>query len=88
MIYEYHCDKCNEVFEEFECVAKCKEPKPCPTCKELANRQISAGVMANTGSGSRIPGVCDLLPGKAVYIKSKNHFKEECKKHGCTPVAL
>jgi len=34
--YDYKCDKCNTVFEEFQKIADrhVPEKKPCPSCKE------------------------------------------------------
>lgn len=89
MIYEYQCKKCGTRFELERSCDERNDPADCPlrTCKGKAIKLISTNVNADDGSGSRIPGVCNSLPGDPVYVKNKAHFRELCKerateKHG------
>ena len=93
MIYEFWCEKCDLIFDEFRDVAECKNPASCPKCECQSNRIISGGQAAlnprsNNKKPSRIPGWCESLPGKPVYVKSKAHFRELCKPHDLYPAGL
>ncbi len=89
MIYQYRCPKCKRIYELPRAVAQRNAPYWCPHCNVRVQRMISGGsTHLNTGKGSRIPGMCNVLPGKKFYCRSKRHFREECKKHDVRPVGL
>jgi len=37
-LYNYHCQPCEKVFEEFASMAEWKDPQKCPSCEELCER--------------------------------------------------
>jgi putative FmdB family regulatory protein len=83
MIYEYLCTKCDLSFDAEHPVEERDQLTYCPECHGLGRRFMApTRLAANVGKGSRIPGWCTSLPGKPVYVRSKAHFKELCKKNG------
>ena len=50
-IYEYHCDKCNNVFEEWHKHIDDIDGQPCPQCHETAHRIISNTSFVLKGGG-------------------------------------
>jgi len=89
MIYEYKCKHCENVFELNRVVKERDWKAICPTCGGTGNRNlIPSQVEVNPQHGGRIPGICNSLPGDSFYCKNKRQFKDECKKHGLTPVGL
>jgi len=88
MIYQYQCPKCQRTIEEYRRVADRNNCPDCPVCKIKTEKLVSIPDI-NTGAGDRIPGLCRSLPGKPVYVKNKQHFRELCKERNAgTPVNL
>ena len=50
-IYEYRCGKCGHTFESMESISDSKTEKPCPECKSVARRMISAAAFHLKGNG-------------------------------------
>ena len=50
-IYEYHCDACNTVFEEWRRHADDVMEEPCPKCHKTAHRLISNTSFVLKGGG-------------------------------------
>lgn len=50
-IYEYRCDKCDTVFEEWHKHADNMLEEPCPQCHSPAHRQISNTSFVLKGGG-------------------------------------
>ena len=50
-IYEYHCDACNTVFEEWRRHADDVMEEPCPKCRKTAHRLISNTTFVLKGGG-------------------------------------
>ena len=84
MTYEFRCKKCGHAWEEVRGVSQRNNKARCPSCKSYRTLRLlfSPRITANTGKGSRIPGWCNTLDKEPVYIKSKQHFKDEAKKRG------
>ncbi len=90
--YQYKC-KCGHEFELFMESAKMQKTAKCVKCSMRAKKVFIAKVAINTGKGGRIPGPCYSLDdspesAKGIYIRSKEHFKEEAKKRGLYPAGL
>jgi putative FmdB family regulatory protein len=57
-LYEYHCDRCDQVFEALGTVSRSGEPAKCPACGEAAER-----IMPTTfASMSRRRGLKERVP--------------------------
>lgn len=89
MLYEYQC-KCKKITEAHRLV---HDMYNCPPCRYCGGRTkklpfTSVPPCANTGRGGRIPGICTTVYDKPVYIKSKYHWREICRKEGMYPYGL
>ena len=89
MLYQYHCRKCGIQFDLRRSVAERNRKTYCPKCHKLAQRNMAPDeVSINSGKGGRIPGWNHSLDDKPVFIKSKKHMREECKKRNLYPAGL
>ncbi len=96
MRYTYECSRgdCSKRFEASRPVDDRDKFLACPLChaastRVLFPRERGSVPNANTGRGSRIPGVCDTMDdGPPVYISNKHQLREECKKRNLTPAGL
>jgi putative FmdB family regulatory protein len=88
MIYEYKCDKCQHITELWRSISDRNAPAICENCQGNARRILSSPSGINVGGKGKIPGWCTTLLEKPVYIKSKHHLRELCKKNDLRPVGL
>jgi putative FmdB family regulatory protein len=57
-LYEYYCDKCDEVFESVQPISKSDQPAACPKCGSTSDR-----IMPTTfASMSRRQGLKERVP--------------------------
>jgi len=87
MIYEYECKKCGQKAEIFRRVADRDQPTFCMKCGEKMERNFTT-TQVNAQTGGRIPGWCHSISDKPVWVKSKYHFKELCKRNDLRPVGM
>lgn len=78
-LYLYKCSVCKEEFEELRPVEG-RYHAQCPVCKsEDCKLLVPKGV--NSGFELK-PQYFEHLDTKPVFIESKAHLREECKKRG------
>lgn len=75
-LYDYQCEACEVVFEEFKHIDE-RENMVCPKCGEKAKLLIS-----RTKEDWFKPHWNEHITHMPVYVKSKRHYKELCKKYG------
>lgn len=54
-VYAYHCDKCDNPYEQFLPMAECKKKTRCPTCKKFGKRDYSIGTKGPTFTDKLYP---------------------------------
>jgi putative FmdB family regulatory protein len=57
-LYEYFCDKCDDVFEALRPISRSEEPAPCPGCRSQAVRILPTTFSArkmDRGYNQRVP---------------------------------
>ena len=88
MIYEFRCSNpsCDTHFDEEREVGRRNVEAQCPECGNIAFRQLILP-NANTGRGSRIPGVCTTF-GEEKYISNKHELREYAKSNNATTLGL
>jgi putative FmdB family regulatory protein len=52
-LYEYHCPKCEDDFEEMIRMSQSDDPQPCPRCETESPRLLSATAGRSDGGGGR-----------------------------------
>ena len=52
-LYDYSCEKCGP-FTEFRSMSQSSDPMPCPTCREAAQRILTAPFIADMDPNNRI----------------------------------
>ncbi len=78
-LYDYECLRCGEAFEAFRRIEE-REYALCPKCGFIAEQVLK---QAKRDFTHRIEGWWrDISPEGPVYVRSKRHLKELCKRHG------
>ncbi len=75
-LYDYECTHCHHCFEDYRKIAD-REFTSCPNCLDLARQVMSAPKLDLFQ-----PFWHEDMGHEPVYIKSRQHYKEECKKNG------
>lgn len=81
-LYDYKCTVCDHEFEEFRHVED-RLDMTCPKCQSIAKQLIS-----RTKDDWFRPHWNEHITHEPVYVESKRHYKELCKKHGVTARCL
>lgn len=76
-LYEFECNICGKIVEEFFQIKSRPDFVDCPVCHNKAKRIISI-----TGKDWFKPFWHDDIDLEPVYIKSKRHYKEICQEKG------
>jgi putative FmdB family regulatory protein len=87
MTYEYKCRQCGRITELWRTIKDRNAPAVC-SCGGRAQRILSVPSGINVGGKGKIPGWNNTLLDKPVYIESKHHFRELCKRNDLRPVGL
>ena len=76
-LYDFQCIECGHEFEEF---AKIRDRLNvnCPVCSSTCKV-----LMSPWKEDWFKPFVSEDFDGTPIEVKSKGHYKELCKKHGC-----
>jgi putative FmdB family regulatory protein len=74
--YEYRCEKCGHIFEEFTRSVDHENIKPCPKCGNMTEREIFSPGFKLSGKGFYIN---DYGPGKN-NESDEYHFSNKKKK--------
>ena len=78
-LYEYQCEDCKEITEEFKKVAECLV---CPTCKCGGN---TAKIISKANVHPDFePYLDENIGDEPTWIKSKQHRKQVMKENGVT----
>jgi len=84
-LYEYSCDECEAVVEEFRSIANRDDPVVCPVCGGETRRGVGGGQFMLIGGG---------WSGNAhsIYVPPKSDPNARTKPHdnysGCTPESV
>ncbi len=81
-LYDYRCKKCRFEFESFNKIENRLNQK-CPKCKSTCNLLIT-GVKKDWFR----PGYWEDFSEEPIYVESKQHLKNLCKKYGVYSRAL
>lgn len=76
MIYEYSCEICGRIFEEFKSI---EQRNNVFCCKRRAVKIIS---LPNTTKDKAYEFTTEMFDGKPIEVRSKEQFKRMLKKHG------
>ncbi len=76
-LYQYECLKCKHQEEKFASIARRMARMKCSKCGSVMNKLI-------VGSNVEVfkPMVYEHICETPIFIRTRNHLKEECKKHG------
>ena len=87
-IYEYRCNECQQVFEEWQKGFEEKEVS-CPICGGRATRIISQSAFILKGSGWYVTDYCNRKSSSKENTKASSNGKKEkaAKKEGQTTAA-
>ena len=83
-LYKYRCSSCENTFEELRRMDDRNKPISCPECG--ANSELTLSPNAKVFPFE--PQFFDDLDVKPVWIRSKAHLKEECRKRGMRAICL
>lgn len=75
-LYDYKCIGCGHEFEEFRHIED-RHNMTCPLCQETAKQLIS-----RTKDDWFKPHWNENITHEPVFVESKRHYKELCRKHG------
>jgi len=82
--YKYHCQNCDSVFTELKDI----EERNNATCPECGSDEVKMQFGTHNRGFKLEPQWFEHLDTEPVYIKSKKHLREECKKRGVRAKAL
>lgn len=77
-LYEYKCNNCQFEWEEVKKIAE-RYDVQCPTCD---SKDVKLLISAVHKDWFKPFWHEDLSPDGPVFVKSKSHYKELCKKYG------
>jgi putative FmdB family regulatory protein len=78
ILYDFKCVACHHIFEDLRPIDDNKE-SVCPKCGNRAERQY----FIRHRYKDFAEGVWHDIGPEPIYIRSRRHLKEECKKHNC-----
>jgi putative FmdB family regulatory protein len=82
-IYEYRCNECQQIFEEWQHDFKEREV-PCPVCNSAAKRLISSTSFVLKGSGWYVTDYCNKRQSNA-HSASSNGDGDKKSESGSSP---
>ena len=82
MIYEYKCNNCNTIFDEYMSIIAFKRQTPCPRCEAMADVMITGGAGF---VGTKVEHA-EYNPGLGTVFKNSAHRKALCKERGLEEV--
>jgi putative FmdB family regulatory protein len=75
-IYEYRCNECQQIFEEWQHDFREREV-PCPVCNSIAKRLISSTSFVLKGSGWYVTDYCNRKSNGGQPASNGNGKKSE-----------
>lgn len=85
-LYSYHCDPCEQEFDETASLAEHRDPRPCPTCGQSSRRVLSGQSPGFILQGDDWPGKNHRIRGQMARKNARLAVKErEQKGDGMVP---
>ena len=75
-LHDYECGECGKTFEHFCKIEDLRKEVPCECGNLKAERRVAKSKLDDFK-----PFMCDRISWDPVYITSKKHLAEECKKN-------